>query len=82
MALVHLTRDIPEKGYKVTEMDCQEEFVEKMTRRGWKVSEKASKKEEKKEEKKDDFKFTPEKKAEPEAETDTEKKAKKVKTEE
>lgn len=36
MALVHLIRETPEKGYTNTTMDCQEEFVDKMEQRGWK----------------------------------------------
>ena len=38
MKLVHLTRKTPEKGYTNTEMDCQEEHVEKFIRRGWIVA--------------------------------------------
>lgn len=37
MAIIHLYRETPEKGYVNTEMDCQEEFLEKFQRRGWKV---------------------------------------------
>ena len=40
MALVHLTRERPEKGQTVTSMKCQEEYVEKFFKRGWKVEEK------------------------------------------
>lgn len=43
MALVHLVRETPEKGQTVTSMNCNEEYVEKFLKRGWKVEGKSGK---------------------------------------
>lgn len=43
MALVHLVRENPEKGQTVTSMNCNEEYVEKFLKRGWKIEGKSGK---------------------------------------